>query len=257
MNIELDKLSIYKDYLNLSSNQNFEEILQKFGDQDSDGYCFTDHIYLLNKKMKRLRIKIAITENYFYLLKGNKNLKLKKKFELRDLEKVSISAKNHTLALFNFRNSGNNLLIDSYRRVDIILYILVRMKKAKYQKFFKIIFLKNFKFSSSANNVKDVKLDQKLDLKKNKLLYLQETFKNSKKSGYLKIRKRKFLKMKFVEFFFMISNIGLIYFKTFGVIFLKINLFFRLEDLQGFCHFMVQTFANCLKNLLIRNIFFL
>lgn len=215
VDLDLEKLSTYKDYLNLSSNKTFEDILFKFDDPDYDGYCLTDHIYILNKKLKRSRVKIAITEKFIYLIKGKNTLKLKKKYDLRILRQVAISTKNHTLALLTFGKS-NHLLIDSYRRVDIILYILLRMKKGKYPNFFKILFLKNFKFSSSKSVMLN-DIDSKLKSNKGEMLILQETFKNVKKSGYLKIWKKKFFKMTFVEYFFLLSNIGLIYFKNFGV----------------------------------------
>lgn len=218
IDLDFNKLTTYKDYLNLASNITFENILKKSQDDDYDGYCFTDHIYILSESMKRSRFKIAITEKFIFLLKGKKKLTLTKKFRLDSLKQVSVSSKNHTLALLTFKNE-ENILIDSYRRVDIILYILLRMKKAKFPNFFKIVFLRNFKFSSS-NSPEQIKMDKKLKSNQSKLLLLQETFKFAKKSGYLKMRKRKlsnFLKKDFCEYFFLLSNIGLIYFKSFGV----------------------------------------
>jgi hypothetical protein len=64
-------------------------------------------------------------------------------------------------------------------------------------------------------------LDYVGETKDSKLRILQDTFRNAKITGYLKLRrvvKRVFTRKKyFKEFFFILTNLGLLYFKKFGV----------------------------------------
>jgi hypothetical protein len=148
-----------------------------------------------------------------YIISGKREYKIQKRFNLRNIDQITLASKNFTLALFSF-STGNDLLLDSYRRVDIILYMIQRMRKAKYEEIFKIIYLKNFKLTKPDLNY-EIEINYK-NKKKNKMPILQETFRNVQKSGYLKIKKRKLLKKNFQEYFFMLCNIGLVYFKNFG-----------------------------------------
>ena len=79
---------------------------------------------------------------------------------------------------------------------------------------FKLIYLKNFRLRK--RNREEVEINYKENMK-GELKILQETFRNSKRSGYLLLRKKRtFFGFSWTSYFFMACNIGLVYFKTFG-----------------------------------------
>lgn len=220
------EFSFRKDYLNVSNNYRVLDLIQEHGDIDPEGFCFSDHVYVFNNKMRRKRMKILVTSRCIFLFqsKNFKSWKVRRKYNLNDLKKVMISAKNYTLTAFMFEK-GYDLLMDSYRRIDIVLYLAQRMKKAKL-KLFRIVYLKSFKMrkrekgqnKNSSGALNPLNLDIAMN-KKSKLPVLQETLRNCKRAGYLKFKVKKMFSRSFSEYFFILSNLGLIYFKTFGVSF--------------------------------------
>jgi len=80
---------------------------------------------------------------------------------------VVVSAKNFTLTAFKFER-GYDMLMDSYRRIDIVLYLAQRMKKAGIP-LFKIVYLRSFKLRKRK---KKAKKEKGLKDKNNKKLNL-------------------------------------------------------------------------------------
>ena len=242
--------SFCKDYLNACNNYRIINILEECGDPDPQGYCYTDHIYCFSNKMKRKRMKVMITSDSIYIFKGKKKWVLLRKYELRSLKKVVVSSKDFTLAALIF-GKGYDLLIDSYRRVDIILYVAERMKQMGCQ-LFKIIYLRRFKMRKRK---KDDPNDLSIpfhEKNQKKMPIMQEVFRNSRRSGYLKLKVRRLFGQNYLEFFFVLSNLGLIYFKSYGVSdslffptnFQKLN-FFEIFEIFHFFRFF-QIFQNFL-----------
>lgn len=100
-----------------------EKALSKFGDKDVDGCCFSDYVWVFDNKMRRKRKKILITGQFVYIFSASKKWKLDRNYPLSNLTQIAISAKNYTLMLLSFTENFD-LLIDSYRRLDIILYMV-------------------------------------------------------------------------------------------------------------------------------------
>ena len=88
-------------------------------------------------------MKIMITNRSLFLFKGVRSWKIMRRYSLDDLKQVIVSAKNFTQTAFKFEH-GYDLLMDSYRRIDIVLYLAQRMKKANIP-LFKIVYLRSFK----------------------------------------------------------------------------------------------------------------
>jgi len=135
--------SFKKDYLNACNNLKVIKQIREFGDSDPEGFCMTDHVFLLNNKMKRKRMRLMITNRSIFIFKSNNSWKIIRRYSLQDLKQIVVSAKNFTLTAFKF-NQGFDMLMDSYRRIDIVLYLAQRMKKANIP-IFKIVYLRNFK----------------------------------------------------------------------------------------------------------------
>lgn len=170
-----------------------------------------------------------ITNRSIFLFRGKaREWKIMRRYSLDDLKQVVVSAQNFTLTAFKFQR-GYDMLLDSYRRIDIILYLAQRMKKADIP-LFKIIYLRSFnlkkrkKQSKKSKQVKK-KNSEKLSLalaesSKTKVQILQETFRNAIHSGYLKLKEKKKIQIfgsNNVEYFMILTSLGILYFKSFGV----------------------------------------
>jgi hypothetical protein len=162
---QADDFSLYKDYLNIGGDLAMDQTLSKFGDRDVDGCCFSDYIWVFDNKMRRKRKRILITGQFIYIFSSGKKPKLLRNYPLASLTQVAISAKNYTLMLLSFKQNYD-MLIDSYRRLDIILYMVQRMRytrEGEKHPDFKLIYLKNFRLRK--RNREEVEINYKEGMK--------------------------------------------------------------------------------------------
>lgn len=174
---------------------------------------------------------------------------------------------------------GNDFLLDSSRRTEIIAYVASMVKKGGITQF-KIVYLNSFNImeqkgvgfgkesgspvpggnhkvnntpkSQTYQSKKSVLPDSQvmgLDFvavdKKSKISIFQDTMRNAKISGYLKIRKtvKKLFGSKhvFTEFFFILTNLGLVFFKKLGVSLPVFFLIVRMCSLRVSCRSLVRS----------------
>ena len=200
-----------KDYLSLANNARVKKQLLKYGETLDDNNFMSESIFVYNQKLKKRRVAIIVTKTTIFVFRG-KRFKLIRRSLLEDLDRVSISSKNCTLIALHFIK-GYDMMIETYRRVDLILYTAMQMKKSKIP-LFKLSYRKMFKLKSKK------KISAKLDAKNNvkaALPQLQEVFRNSKKMGFMKLQKIGFFVNSYREYFFILTNLGLVYYKNYGV----------------------------------------
>jgi hypothetical protein len=195
--------------------------LEKNGEILKDAECFSDFIFVYDKKLKKKRHGLLITGRSVYVY-DLKQWKVVFTNELANLKNVSIASKNCTLLSLHFPTGSSDLLIESYRRIDIILYCARGLKEGGLP-IFKLKIRKNFKSTKPDDKDDDAPLKDipTKDLEKAKkdidTNYLQETIRNSRKAGYMRLLKKGFFgRHHFSEYFFVLSDLGLIYFKKFG-----------------------------------------
>lgn len=217
-----------KDFLNCAERRILTETLTKYSDQIENSECFSDFVFLYDNKMKKRRVALLITVKHIYLL-DLKSWKLMYVSEIRSLRAVSIASKNCVLFALHF-TSGSDLLLENYRRIDIILYCSRILKEAELP-LPKLQIRKKFSSVPEGRDTedKDKNSGPKIMLagvagkeleKAQKAANqnpLQETIRNSRKSGYLRYYKKSFLGgVSFNEAFFVLSDLGLVSFKKFG-----------------------------------------
>ena len=150
------KLSMMKDYLNVANNPHFQKLLSKEKEETlQNGFCLSDHVYTFDSKTRRNRSTIVITEKSLYIFTRSHKPALLCSYTLEDLEEVVLSSQDFTLFLLRFSNSSY-ILLDSYRRVDIVLYIS-QLENRKAGEMFQIIYLRSFKLKKRKNNNVDLK----------------------------------------------------------------------------------------------------
>ena len=213
-------MSKKKDFLNCHGIRSVQEDLERYGEKDFKGECLSDFIFLYDKKLKKKRVCLLITGKHVFVYDLAK-WKLLFVGELGELKAVSIASKNCTLLSFHFMR-GDDLLIESYRRIDLIVYCAKNIKEAGLD-LFKMKIRKHFKSTGKKTGEED---DAPLrdvpvrDFEKSKKTiensFLQETIRNSRKSGYLRLHKKNFIGSSFNEFFFVLSDLGMVSFKKYG-----------------------------------------
>ena len=116
-------MSKKKDFLNCHGIRSVQEDLERYGEKDFKGECLSDFIFLYDKKLKKKRVCLLITGKHVFVYDLAK-WKLLFVGELGELKAVSIASKNCTLLSFHFMR-GDDLLIESYRRIDLIVVVRV------------------------------------------------------------------------------------------------------------------------------------
>lgn len=158
----LSNFSLNKDYLNFSYDISVEEMLGKMGEESPNGQCLSDILYVITSAGKRKKKRLLITPKSIFILNASGKAKVQRRSSFESLKEVVISAKNFTLAVLVF-SEGMNLMIDTYRRLDIITYISQIMKRNFPQKPFRIVYLK--KESKRGNNFSKKKKSKTISTK--------------------------------------------------------------------------------------------
>ena len=123
-----EKFTFMKDYLNVSSSPSVLATLGRYGEKEPNGVCMSDYIVLYDNKMRSKRMRILICDKTLLIFSGSGKWVVKRRYTLESLKEVIISASDFTWMVLKF-NKGFDLLIETYRRLDIILYIAEAMKK--------------------------------------------------------------------------------------------------------------------------------
>lgn len=212
---EKSKFDIRQDYMSMSSNSKVVEELNKLGDEIETSQCYSDTVFLFDKNFKKSRFIIVVTKSSisFFNLKKTRLLKL---YQMKSLKGITISANNYTLSVLHFSNQAD-LLLESYRRLELVLYVNHVFKLTHLNKF-EIVVRKRFIIKSDPKQ----QVPEKIELTDPNLPInmssLQDTIRNARKAGYLeKQRKHWFMGTTQQEYFCMLCNIGLLLFKKYGV----------------------------------------
>lgn len=221
-----DQFSRRKDFLGCHERESVVSDLKRFGETSFGGDCMSDYVFVLDKKLQKKRMCLLITRDFLYVY-DHRNWKLKFMNYLKYITTVSISAKNCALMAIHFGETGTDLVMESYRRIDLIVYAARAQKEAGLS-LFKLKIRKNFKSKYSDDKkyqlaeedspLRDVEPKYQEKAKKDiESNFLQETIRNSKKSGFLKqVEKKMFGRTGFQEGFYVLGDLGLICYKQYG-----------------------------------------
>mmetsp|Transcript_5918 Transcript_5918/g.5181 ORF Transcript_5918/g.5181 Transcript_5918/m.5181 type:complete len:134 (+) Transcript_5918:955-1356(+) len=114
--------SYAKDYLNLLAKPKIQKILKDNGENVSSECVFSDYIYRINSRQNREYRIAFITTDYFYCLHPKKSYRIERKIDIEKIYKVTISKSSAGLLALHV-NSEYDYLIDSYKRLDMILFL--------------------------------------------------------------------------------------------------------------------------------------
>lgn len=223
--LQPEQFSKKKDYLNCHERKAVLADLRAHGEAAFGGECLSDFVFFYDKKLRKKRMCLLVTAQHVFVYDYRK-WKLVFLSELRSLTAMSIATRNCTLLSLHFA-AGQDIVIENYRRIEIIIYCAQAMKAAGLD-LFRLMIRKNFwKAGASPKKpgqkpeddapLRDVPLKDLEKAKKHlEVGFLQETIRNSKKAGFMRLYQRGFFSSSFNEYFFVLSDLGLVYFKKFG-----------------------------------------
>ena len=220
---ESTNFSKRKDLLNLSSNLKLSDLLDKSKLQRLTNECMTDSVFIQDNKGRKHRYNIIITV-YNIMIVNPKNMSMVYINTLDRITKITIGSRSCTFISIRLSNS-DQLVVESYRRIDVIAYI-AHIFKEKNIPLFKVVVTKNIEIRHKRDkkNKEPVMSKDTPVLKENEKVnrlvdgpQFQDAIRNSVKSGFMKKQsKGLFNRSSYEEYFFLLSNIGMVYFKKYG-----------------------------------------
>lgn len=203
-----------RDYMSLYSSPKISTELMRLGVKIEQQSCYSDTIFLFNKSFRKTRVIVLVAETTlsFFNLRKTKLLKL---YQLKSLKGITISSSNYTLSVFHFQTQAD-LLVESYRRLELISYINHMFKNADLPRF-ELTVRKRFIVKTETSKQPPERIEVTDPNLKINVSFLQEAIRGSK-SGYLnRLSKNWFGGSSSTDCFCLLSNIGIVCFKKYGV----------------------------------------
>ena len=205
--------------------------------------CFSDSIFVQNseKSKTKRRCAILVTQLKLFIYDISRpDWKMIYKNQIEAISKVTVASESCAFVCLTFE-SQQILVLESFRRVELLAYLAAVRKRAGLKPF-SVQVTKTIELNSqqskeskesptlqtkksnqdSTLQTKDKKGDPTQSPKQQPKLadvpMLQEAIRNSKKSGFMRkiVKGGLFGGPKHHEYFFLLSDIGLVYFRKYG-----------------------------------------
>ncbi|KAL4512495.1 hypothetical protein ABPG72_020332 [Tetrahymena utriculariae] len=236
--LAFDENELYaRDFLGLRDNKKIQQILDKYSDVDNPNEmkCFSDSIYRINNSNEReRRILFATPYNIFIL--HTRNFKVIRRIQIDRITKITFLNKSAYLCVISIKQEYD-YLIETYRRADFNMFLMLTIKERQLVPY-KIQFADeiNIQFRGIKDKINIGQIDEKTLLNR-----FQASFKSAQMVGFLEICKHNWIKDFFSEpwkeYFFVLSNIGLVSFAKPGdskpLLFIPINDALVIKDPAG------------------------
>ena len=199
-----NELTCY-DYLALGEQKHIQSIMEKYSEDASSFELYSDYVYEI-KESKRSRKILFINGTSLYMLRTNN--KVKSKMLIVDIDKVSLSKLNSNLLCIHFK-FADDLLIEVFRRVELIQYFKDLNKIPKYKEITKLI---KFKYS---DNFKIKRNGQILSIVVNQgnNFFWYNDFGNARKMSYMEKYYSGFFGSGFAEKIVVLTEVGIMIFE--------------------------------------------
>ena len=190
------------DFLHLFSNDKIIDLLLKKEDHCVLNEIFSDIIYLLDENEQKYKYILFITKKCIYIIEPI-TYKIKYTYMRNILSRFTISNNNCNIIVFHF-NVGNDLVIMTLRRAELICYFLKISDKDKNE------FNLKFKYADEFNIKKDGRyFTQNI---KSSINSTQFNFQSAIKLGYLVKINEGYIFNQYHEKLVVLTEVGLFYF---------------------------------------------
>ena len=165
---------------------------------------FSEEINVYLSKTNKQNCEFIISFNSFYFLKPD-TLDCILRSNLKLLESITISSNNFNLLLLSFKN-GTDIIIESFQRMEILIFVKKALTKRNLEKDVKITTSNKFYFRK-----KDGKKETILT-SKNKMFNVTPNFENAQKIGILLKYQENIFSATFHKKLVVLCSLGIIYF---------------------------------------------
>ena len=199
--VELDELRNNNyDYYSLFQEDYIQKKLKEEKDKCNEFNLYSDQIFLVTDKKHLSKRYIVITPSHIYLIEP-KEMRFTHVIKKEQILSFQISNKNLNLILFQI-HGGDNILIETLRRMDLLSYLRETYRNNKS--------LIKFKYA----DVFDLKIKGKITTVsvKDKIFSNLSNFDGAQKIGYLFMYIGTYIRVIFKEKLFILTSIGLIMF---------------------------------------------
>ena len=232
-NLSSVNYSLRKDYLNVHERPTLQKDMIKMQEVEFTKDCFSDSVFLLDAKKSKRRCCLVLTMQRVFIFDLEAAFKLLYRNSVEKLSKLTIASQSCSFIGLQF--DKDDIIIESFRRVEVVAY-LAEIFKMREIPMFKVTTTKTIQL-----NLKEAKPENPSDSKaqaggKDKQASvaskekepevkvtsdtsdIQEVVRNAKKSGFMRKMKKggMFGKTTFNEYFFLLTDVGIIYFRKYG-----------------------------------------
>ena len=195
----------FYDFRYLGYSHRVKRILSSYNEKINLEEFLSDEIIVhFSKKNKQICVFIITCNNFFFLKPDSLDKILT--INLNKLESISISSNNCNLLLLSFKESID-IIIESFQRMEILIFLQKVLAKRKLEKDIKINSTNKFYFRKK-NGKKDIILTFK-----NKKFNLTPNFENAKKIGILLKYQENIFSGSFHKKLVVLCSLGLLYFE--------------------------------------------
>ena len=168
---------------------------------------FSEDVNIYFSKTSKQNCILIITSYAFYFLKPV-SLECILRQNIKSLESITISLNNFNLLLLSFKVGQNvtDIIIESFQRIKVLIFLQQAINKRKLNKDIKINTTN--KFNLRNNNGKR----ETIGIFKNKIFDLTPNFENAQKVGMLLKYEENIFRASFHKKLFALCSIGLVYF---------------------------------------------
>ena len=188
------------DYYSLFQEEYVQKKLKEEKDDCTEFDIYSDQIFLLVDKKHFSKRYIMVTPSNLYIIEP-KEMKFTTTVKKENILCFQISNRNFNVILFQI-NNGENILIETLRRMDLLSYLRAHFRNDK----------KLIKFKYEDEFSVKIKGKQTTITIKDKIFANLSNFDGAQKIGYLLKYKGKFIGTIFKEKLFILTSIGLIMF---------------------------------------------
>ena len=195
----------FYDFKYLSKEHKIKRIFMLNNEKIIKNEFFSDGIKACFSNIKIKKYILIITYRTFYFLNNSETFECQVKFDVNSLKSIIVSKKNFNLLNLTF-NEGTDVIIETYRRIEMLRFIQTMINERIKNRDLKIS-ASNYFFINKKNGTKE-----KIPTIKNNNFMITPNFENAQKVGILLKYKEGFFSSYFQEKLFALCSIGLIYF---------------------------------------------
>ena len=167
----------FYDFKYLAYSHRVQKLFALYKENININEFFSQEITAYFSKSNKQSCELVISYNNFYFLKPD-TLECISRLNIKLLESIAISSNNFNLIHLSFSN-GTDIIIESFQRMEILIFIQKAISKKKLENEIKINACNKFYFRKKTGR-KDIILTFK-----NKMFSLTPNFENAQKIGIL------------------------------------------------------------------------